>query len=411
MDKARLITILNDLVSVEIAAVTEYQQHAYLIKDPKIVELLENFSMDEMSHIEWFSREVVRLGGMPTVIPKGIKHASKTHEELIRRDIEVEADAIKRLSEYMKVAEQEGDRRIKRLLRDVRADEETHYETLGGLLNPPKSALARIEKQFMNTGTGLIFIGAFWLYFWLFLWYPFFVADPRWAHNFAYPLILIIIGISYLGKKLSTDMVAAISAFMIIPTESGAISGLHSSYIVLAMLAITILLLALERGRKQELLFLQHRWRRWLKQHSLTFAFLFLMHMAFIYWFMRAIAEPSPVNLPPESFFHPEGWATATFNVLLIPFGLIGMAERFRGTLRRTVISKKLGYWLSLMITIVGIVIIDIASGAWLMFAAPLIAAMAIAIISVIAQLRATSRIHLLKYNEVTAKKAATFVR
>ncbi len=74
MGKERLIGILNDLVAVEIAAVTEYQQHAYLAEDPKIVDLMEDFSMDEMSHMEWCSREVVRLGGLPTVVPKEVRH-------------------------------------------------------------------------------------------------------------------------------------------------------------------------------------------------------------------------------------------------------------------------------------------------------------------------------------------------
>ena len=65
MGKERVIELLNDLVAVEIAAVTEYQQHAYLSDNPKTIDLLEDFSMDEMSHIEWFSREVARLGGIP----------------------------------------------------------------------------------------------------------------------------------------------------------------------------------------------------------------------------------------------------------------------------------------------------------------------------------------------------------
>ena len=97
MGEERLIEILNELVAVEIAAVTEYQQHAYLSDDPYVIELLEDFSMDEMSHIEWCSREVARLGGMPTVIPKEIKHVEKTFQELVKRDIGVEAEAIKRM--------------------------------------------------------------------------------------------------------------------------------------------------------------------------------------------------------------------------------------------------------------------------------------------------------------------------
>jgi bacterioferritin len=389
MGKERLIEILNDLVAVEIAAVTEYQQHAYLSENPKIRDLMEDLSMDEMSHIEWCSREVVRLGGLPTVIPKEVKHAEKTFEALAKRDIEVEAEAMERLKEYMKVAEEEGDRRIQKLFKDIYADEATHYDVLNDLLHPPKSVLGRIKINTINIGTGLILTGLFWLYFWVFQWFEAFVEDPRWAHNFAYPLILITVGIAYHGKKLSTDLVALVSAFMIIPTESGVLSGLQSTYTVIVLLIILLLFLIAERSRKQELMFFQHRWRRWFKKHFLTFAFLFLMHMAFIYWFTRAFfGEPMPANLPNESPFNPADWGTAAYNVLVLPLGLIGMAERFRGTLRRTVTSTKLGYWWSLMIIVVGITVLGVVSRAWQMVGVPLAAALLILVVSIIAYKR-----------------------
>jgi len=386
MEKERLIEVLNDLVAVEIAAVTEYQQHAYLAEDPKIVDLMEDFSMEEMSHIEWCSREVVRLGGLPTVVPKEVKHAKRTFEDLVRRDIEVEAEAMKRLEEYMKVADREGDRRISKLLRDIYADEATHYDALNNLVNPPKSIRGKTRSKVINLGTGLILTGVFWLYFWIFQWFQYFVEDPRWAHNFAYPLILITVGIAYYEKKLSTDIAAVASAFMIIPTESGFISGLQSTYVVIAILLILFVLLAIERARKEELLFFQHRWRRWLKQHMMVFAFLFLMHMAFIYWFSRAFfGEPMPTNLPAESPLDPIHWGTASFNILVLPMGLMGMAERFRGTLRRTVTSTKLGYWWAIIIIVVGIAMLGVASGAWQMFAPPLLVAIIILILSIVA--------------------------
>ncbi len=386
MANDKLIEILNDLVAVEIAAVTEYQQHAYLAEDSKTVDLMEDFSMDEMSHIEWCSREVVRLGGLPTVVPKEVRHVKRTFEDLVKRDLEVEDEAMKRLIKYMKVAEEERDGRVKRLLREIYADEATHYDTLKNLLNPPETVLGRIKFKAENIGTGLILTGLFWLYFWIFQWFPYFLEDPRWAHNFAYPIVLITVGLAYHGKKLSTDIVAVISSFMIIPTETGVISGLSATYLVSALLVILLVLLIVERNRTEELLFLQHRWRRWIKQHMIIFAFLFLMHMAFIYWFSRAFfGEPAPMNLPSEPPFDPIHWSTASFNILVLPLGVIGMAERFRGTLRRTVTSKRLGYWWTLIIIIIGISLLGVASGAWWMAGPPLVVAIAILIISALA--------------------------
>jgi len=383
--KERLIEALNDLVAVEIAAVTEYQQHAYLIDDPKMIDLLEDFSMDEMAHIEYFSREVARLGGIPTVIPKQIKHAGKTSEELLERDVHVEADAIKRLTEYIKVAEEEGEPKIKKLLEDIRADEIVHHDMLKAQLTPPKEFWGKMKNS-MDIGSGLIMTGLFWLYLWVFQWYVFFLFDARWAHNFAYPLILLTIGVAYKGKKTSTDLLASISAFIIIPTETGLISGTHSTYIVGIILLIILLLLVTERGKKQELLFFQHRSRRWLKKHMLTFAFLFLLHMPFIYWFTRVLfGEPAELNMPPEPPWERAHWGTASYNILVIPFALIGMAERFRGTLRRRISMSKLGYWWSLLIIIVGLIMIGVASGDWFRYSALLVIAVIILILSIVA--------------------------
>ncbi|WP_455369488.1 ferritin-like domain-containing protein [[Eubacterium] cellulosolvens] len=385
MAKERLIEALNDLVAVEIAAVTEYQQHAYLINDPKMIEVLEDFSMDEMAHIEYCSREVARLGGIPTVLPKEIKQAGKTPEELLQRDVHVEADAIKRLTEYMKIAEEEGEPKIKKLLEDIRADEIVHHDMLEAQLTPTKNFWGKMKNS-MDIGSGLILTGLFWLYFWIFQWYVFFLFDARWAHNFAYPLILITIGVAYKGKKMSTDLLASISAFMIIPTETGLISGTHSTYIVGIILLIILLLLLTEKGRKRELLFLQHRSRRWLKKHLLTFAFLFLLHMPFLYWATRVLfGEPAEINMPPEPPWERAHWGTASYNILVIPFALLGMAERFRGTLRRRISMSKLGYWLSVLIIILGIIVIGAASGDWLRYSVPLLIAVIILVVSIIA--------------------------
>ncbi len=384
MSKERLIEIMNEMVSVEIAAVTEYQQHAYMSDNPHLIDLLEDFSIDEMEHIELCSREVARLGGCPTVEPKKIKECRHEPEEFLKRDIEIEALAINRLKEFIKIAEEEGDERIKKLLEDILADEKTHHHFLSKMLNPSKSFIERF-KDSMDTGAGLILTGLFWLFLWLIPFLPAFIDDPRWGHNFAYPLILITIGVAYKGKKMSSDLLAAISAFMIAPTETGMISGIQSTTIVAILLIAVLISLLIEKGREQELLFFQHRWRRWLKKHLITFAFLFLLHMPFIYWFTRVLfGEPAEVNLPPEPPFEPMHWGTAFYNIFVIPFGLIGMGERLRGRLRRKIYFSKLGYWWSLMIIIGGIATLGIASGAWTIFGIPMTLAVIILIVSII---------------------------
>jgi len=236
----------------------------------------------------------------------------------------------------------------------------------------------------------LILTGVFWLYFWIFQFYVSYLLYPRWAHNFAYPLFLIIVGLAYKAQKTSTDLLAAISSFTIIPTEAGIITGLQSTYVALSALAILLGLLAVERGRNRELLFFQHRWRRWYKKHLLTFAYLFLLHIAFIFFFVRVFfGDLMQAALPPEPPWQPVHWSTASFNILVIPLGLMGMAERFRGTLRRKIGASKLGYWWSLGVIVVGIVTLQVTSKAWPRYLAPLVAVIAVLIISIVAYRRA----------------------
>jgi hypothetical protein len=110
------------------------------------------------------------------------------------------------------------------------------------------------------------------------------------------------------------------------------------------------------------------------------------MHMSFIFFFIRVfLGDVMQANLPPEPPWEPMHWSTASYNLLVIPFGLIGMAERFRGTLRRRIRASNIGYWLSLAMVIIGITIVSITSHSWLRYSPPLIVAIAILTLSIIA--------------------------
>jgi hypothetical protein len=109
--------------------------------------------------------------------------------------------------------------------------------------------------------------------------------------------------------------------------------------------------------------------------------------MPFLYWVTRVLfGEPAELNMPPEPPWERAHWGTASYNILVIPFALIGMAERFRGTLRRRISISKIGYWWSLLIIIAGIIVIGAASGDWLRYSAPLVIAVIILILSIVAQ-------------------------
>lgn len=76
-------------------------------------------------------------------------------------------------------------------------------------------------NKILNSGNGIFLLGLLWLIFWigpaLFL----FQEDPRWGHNFAIPILFIIVGLAYNINKNSIQITAAIASYITIPTFLG----------------------------------------------------------------------------------------------------------------------------------------------------------------------------------------------
>ena len=62
-----------------------------------------------------------------------------------------------------------------------------------------------IVAKYVNVGTATFFMGALWLYLWLFPWYEAYVYDPRWGHNYAEALAFFC-GAIEIEKRFSDDV-------------------------------------------------------------------------------------------------------------------------------------------------------------------------------------------------------------
>jgi len=130
-----LIDALNEDLSYELAAITQYMYHHVMANgfdSPEIDERFRKTSMDEMKHAERLAERIDYFGGIPAPRPAGIKVGGDV-KKMIEDDLAGEHEAIARYKEHIKLAERLGDPGTRHLLEDILLDEEEHahgWETI-----------------------------------------------------------------------------------------------------------------------------------------------------------------------------------------------------------------------------------------------------------------------------------------
>ncbi|VVB86513.1 Uncharacterised protein [uncultured archaeon] len=201
----------------------------------------------------------------------------------------------------------------------------------------------------MTAGNGILLIGIAWLIFWLGPAYPLFEKDPRWGHNFVIPIIFITVGLAYNSKKISCQLAAVLSSFIVtIPTLLAIWPWNISLLVASGFLVIVIIFYLAEKLRGIEIFNPNPRLKAWLSIHLLNFSYIGIGHMSLIF-FVSRWSNPDPFlgNLPVEHDI-----PTSIFNAMLfilIPFAVM---ERYVKTLGRFAVSKICFLWSMLMIII-----------------------------------------------------------
>ena len=133
MNKERIIEILNKAIEREIGAVFQYMgQHYRFPKDthPIARELLERIAVDEMKHIEKFAKRIVELGGQESTTTGKVVWETD-FESMLNADIAVEDEAISMYQEHIKICEEEGDEKTKKIYEAILEDEIRHKKLFG----------------------------------------------------------------------------------------------------------------------------------------------------------------------------------------------------------------------------------------------------------------------------------------
>jgi len=196
------------------------------------------------------------------------------------------------------------------------------------------------NKYLIGPGLGLIIMGASYTLWWVagtWAWESFFI-DPRWAHNWAYAIIILTVGLAWYHKSVVSRIIATIQAFMLPVTASGSFNTIILTFITIGILIIWLLVVILER-KKGEMFFhskLKERTVLWVNMHMVVVAWILIAHMGLVFLIGRLPLEKQLLgfgtyagylaNIPPESL----EFATWSFDITLIIWAGVVLWEQFK---------------------------------------------------------------------------------
>jgi hypothetical protein len=242
----------------------------------------------------------------------------------------------------------------------------------------PEAASSResIENKFINPGFGLVIMGAVYIAWWCLLPAAIdaFTGDNRWAHNWAFAIIILTVGASWYQKSPVSRTIAAIEAFMLPVTASGSVNTILMTLITLVLCLAWVLVVGIERARKHNFLEtrLQKRATLWITMHAQVVAWILIAHMGLVFLVGRIPFELQfmslGVNLDttriaflqylPSELFEIASWV---FDVFLISWALIALHEQIKmGYNLQEKPWPKLGFWwtfVTMGASLVGLVI------------------------------------------------------
>lgn len=130
-DKKEIIALLNEVLTAELTAISQYFLHAELFTHwgyGRIAAIVRKDSIDEMRHAEQMIERVLFLDGMPNVQRLGNIQIGETPGEIFTADLALERDAIPRLNAGIELCRKAGDNGTRVLLEGLLQSEETHAE-------------------------------------------------------------------------------------------------------------------------------------------------------------------------------------------------------------------------------------------------------------------------------------------
>ncbi len=204
----------------------------------------------------------------------------------------------------------------------------------------PTNEESKGNNYLVGPGLGLVILGLAYILWWFagpWAWESFF-KDPRWAHNWAYAIIIFNVGLAWYHKSPLSRTIAMIQSFMLPVTASGSFDTVICTIITAVIFSFWIIVVIFESQRKKSFLEekLSKRGLLWTNMHSLIIAWLLIAHMGLMFFIVRLPLEANLMrynvyagylaNLPPESF----ELSTWTFDIGLFVWAITAIWEQYK---------------------------------------------------------------------------------
>jgi len=140
MNKKKIIEMLNLDLQDEHGAIIQYLSHAYAIGEGEMACEIEAIARDEMRHFDWLAETIVELGGQPSLKRSTQNMDGKNVPNWMSNDVGLETGAIASYQKHIKAID---DLTIKRLLKRILSDEQSHR-------NKFEHFIAKAKKESMK---------------------------------------------------------------------------------------------------------------------------------------------------------------------------------------------------------------------------------------------------------------------
>jgi bacterioferritin len=130
---ARIIEILNDVLTAELTAINQYFVHGEMCENwgyDRLHKIIRKHSIGEMKHAEEVIERVLFLEGIPNVQRLGKINIGETAHEVLKSDYALELEALPRLQQGIELCRELGDNNSRHLLEDILHEEEEHVDWL-----------------------------------------------------------------------------------------------------------------------------------------------------------------------------------------------------------------------------------------------------------------------------------------
>ena len=135
---AKVIEVLNEILTAELTAVNQYFIHAKMCADwgyNDLAAYAKAESIDEMRHADVLIDRILQLEGVPNMQRYFKVQVGKTVKEQFENDLQLEVDATERNRKAVKACSDANDTTSRMLVEKIQAEEEHHMDWLETQLN------------------------------------------------------------------------------------------------------------------------------------------------------------------------------------------------------------------------------------------------------------------------------------